>query len=93
MTQHRDEQRPARPRLTLRRVDQAVAAVFLALALAAIGGHWIWQGRLRSRMIDIDRVDPLAIKLQIDVNEAQWSDLPSGNLCETGQPRELARFA
>ena len=75
MTQHRDLQRPARPRLTLRRINQAVAAVFLALALAAIGGHWLWQGRLRGRMIDIDRVDPLAIKLQIDVNEAQWPEL------------------
>jgi len=75
MTQHRDIQRPAGPRLTLRRVDQAVAAVFLALALAAIGGHWLWQGRLRGRMIDIDRVDPLTIKLQIDVNEAQWPEL------------------
>ena len=75
MTQHRDRQRPAGPRLTLRRVDQAVAAVFLAIALAAMGGHWLWQGRLRSRMIDIDRVDPLAIKLQIDVNEARWPEL------------------
>jgi hypothetical protein len=93
MTPHRDSSRPPGPRLTLRRVDQAVAAVCLALALAAIGGHWLWQGRLRGRMIDIDRVDPLAIKLQIDVNEADWSDLPSGNLCETGQPRALARFA
>jgi competence protein ComEA len=75
MIEHRDRQQRAGPRLTLRRVDQAMAAVCLGLALAAIGGHWLWQGRLRGRMIDIDRVDPLAIKLQIDVNEAQWPEL------------------
>jgi competence protein ComEA len=59
----------------LRRADQAVAAAVLALALAVIAGHWVWQGRLRGRVIEIDRAEPIAIELKIDVNRADWPEL------------------
>jgi competence protein ComEA len=67
--------RPSWPRLVLRRADQAVAAVVLAVALGLIAGHWTWQGRLRGRLIEIDRAEPIAIELKIDVNEADWPEL------------------
>jgi competence protein ComEA len=67
--------RPPRPRLVLRRADQAVAAVVLAVALALIAGHWWWQDRLRGRLIEIDRAEPIAIEFKIDINEADWPEL------------------
>jgi competence protein ComEA len=67
--------RPPWPRLVLRRADQAVAAAVLVLALAGIAGHWIWQGRLRGRVIEIERAEPIAIDFQIDVNRADWPEL------------------
>jgi competence protein ComEA len=61
--------------LVLRRADQAVAATLLAVGLAAIGGWWVWQGRLAGRMIDIDATAPMAIETKIDVNRADWPEL------------------
>jgi competence protein ComEA len=59
----------------LRRLDQAVAAVFLVLALAGIAGHWLWQGRMQGRLIEIDRAEPIAIDFKIDINRADWPEL------------------
>jgi competence protein ComEA len=59
----------------LRRTDQAVAAFVLAMALAGIAGHWVWQGRLRGRVIEIDRAEPIAIEFKIDINRADWPEL------------------
>ncbi|HEX5104669.1 MAG TPA: helix-hairpin-helix domain-containing protein [Pirellulaceae bacterium] len=67
--------RSAWPRLWLRRADQAVAAVFIAVALAAIGGYTLWQGSIRSRLIEIDRAEPIAIETKIDINRADWPEL------------------
>ncbi len=69
------ENRPPWPRLVLRRVDQAVAAALLVLALAGIAGHWVWQGRLRGRVLEIDQAEPISIELKIDVNQADWPEL------------------
>ena len=63
------------PALVLGRVDQAAAAAILAAALLAIGGYWVWQGRLRGRVIEIDRAEPVAIELRIDLNSASWPEL------------------
>jgi competence protein ComEA len=61
--------------LWLRRADQAVAAVTLAFALAAIGGYWLWQGRLAGRRIEIDHAPAVAIETKIDINSADWPEL------------------
>jgi len=70
-----DRERPAWPRLVLRRADQAVAAVCLAASLVAIAGWCAWQTRLKTRLIDIERAEPIAIDFQIDVNRADWPEL------------------
>ncbi len=75
MAPSNDPDRPVWPRLVLRRLDQAAAAAVLAAALALLAGHWIWHGQLRGRLIEIDRAEPIAIKLQIDVNAADWPEL------------------
>jgi competence protein ComEA len=66
---------PPWPRLVLRRIDQVAAAAVLAAALALLAGQWLWHGRLRGRLVEIDRAEPIAIKLQIDVNAADWPEL------------------
>jgi competence protein ComEA len=66
---------PRWPRLTLRRMDQAVAAVVVAASLAAIAGWGVGQGRLRGRLIDIDSAGPIAIDFKLDVNAADWPEL------------------
>jgi competence protein ComEA len=71
----REPSRPAWPRLWLRRADQAVAAVFIAASLAAIGGYWVWQGRIRGRLVEIERAEPIAIETKIDINAADWPEL------------------
>src|SRR5687768_9777790 len=65
---------PAWPKLTLRRVDQAVSAALLAVSLLAIASWWLWQGELRGRPIDIERAEPLSADFRIDVNAAEWTE-------------------
>jgi hypothetical protein len=72
--------RPEWPRLVLRRLDQAAAAAVLAVALALLACHWLWHGQFRGRLIEIDRAEPIAIQLQIDVNAADWPDRATGQL-------------
>jgi competence protein ComEA len=67
--------RPEWPRLILRRADQAVAAALVALSLAALVGWWAVQVRIRGRLIDIDRAEPVAVEFRIDVNKADWPEL------------------
>ncbi|MDX1944784.1 MAG: helix-hairpin-helix domain-containing protein [Pirellulaceae bacterium] len=69
------EQTPRWPRLSLRLVDQGAAAGLLVAALLAIGVYWVWQGRLRTRVIDIDRAPSVAIDFKIDINAADWPEL------------------
>lgn len=63
------------PKLTLRRMDQGVSAVVLVMALMAIVGWSVWQVRLRGRMIDIERAEPLPVDFKVDVNAAEWTEL------------------
>ena len=67
--------RPPMPRLWLRKTDQAAAAALLAVALLAIAGHWVYQGRYRGQLIEIDRAEPIAIDFKIDINQADWPEL------------------
>lgn len=67
--------RPPWPRLWLRRADQAVAAGFIAVSLMGLGGWWVWQGRIRGRLIEIEQAEPIAIETKIDINKADWPEL------------------
>lgn len=75
MNKRKANDRPPMPRLWLRKTDQAAAAVLLAVALLAIAGHWVYQGRYRGRLIEIDRAEPIAIDFKIDINQADWPEL------------------
>jgi competence protein ComEA len=68
-------EQPKSPRLVLRRMDQAVTGALTAVSLVAILGWCAWQGRLRGRLIDIERAEPIAIDFKIDVNKADWPEL------------------
>lgn len=74
-TARQKNEQPIWPRLILRRADQAVAAVLVAISLATIAGWWTWQGQLRGRLIDIERAEPIAIDFKIDVNRADWPEM------------------
>ena len=75
MPHDRESSRPPWPRFWLRRADQAVAAGFIAVSLLGLGGWWVWQGRIRGRLIEIERAEPIAIETKIDINQADWPEL------------------
>lgn len=75
MPSDREPSRPPWPRLFLRRLDQAVAAALIAASLAAMGAYWVWQGRIRGRLVEIDQAEPIAIETRIDINTAGWPEL------------------
>lgn len=59
----------------LRRLDQLAVAALCAFALIALAIYWIAQGGLSGRLIEIDRVDPLTVQFQVDVNTAELPEL------------------
>lgn len=61
----------------LRRADQATVAVILVFALVSLACYWVARGGLSGRLIEIDRVDPLAVHFQIDLNTADWPEFNS----------------
>ena len=54
----------------LKRLDQAVVATLVALALMAMGVHWLARGGATGRLIELERAprDPLVFR--VDINEA-----------------------
>jgi competence protein ComEA len=68
-----DRREPARPWLTSS--DQRVAAFLLVVALVGMGIYGVWQGRLRGRMIEIDKAPPVEIAFQVDINTAPLPEL------------------
>jgi len=70
---------PAQPdavrRPLLRRLDQAVVATLVALALVAMGVHWLVRGGAAGRLIELERAprDPLVFR--VDLNQADWPEL------------------
>lgn len=72
--QNRPDPKPAWPVVILRRADQAVVAVLLTAALMTLAGHWAYQHAWRSRLVEIDRVEPDVAAFQIDINEADWPE-------------------
>jgi len=65
---------PNRPRLVLRRTDQATVAVMLTVALVLLAGHWGYQTWRHGQLIEIDRAEPIDVAFQIDVNSADWAE-------------------
>jgi competence protein ComEA len=63
-----------RPEL-LRRADQVSIAGLTLFALMAMGLWWLAQGGASGRLIEIDRVDPLAVEFKVDINSADWPEL------------------
>src|SRR3954465_11949687 len=62
-------------RPVLRRMDQAVVAALVTLALMGMGVYWVVQGGPRGELIQIDRADPLTARFQVDINKAEWPEL------------------
>ena len=65
---------PAKWRPILRRMDQAIVATLVTLALVAMGVYWVVQGGPRGELIEIDRAAPLTARYQIDINRAAWPE-------------------
>jgi len=59
-------------RPVLRRVDQAVVAGLVLLALVGMGMYWFVQGGPRGELIEIDRAGPLTARYLVDINKAEW---------------------
>jgi competence protein ComEA len=59
----------------LRRADQAVLAMLVLLALAAMGGWWISQGGLRNRLVEANQAQRRVADFQVDINAADWPEL------------------
>jgi competence ComEA-like helix-hairpin-helix protein len=66
---------PPSSRWLLRHVDQAAIAALVLFGLGAMACYWIAQGGLHGRMIHIDRVDPLTVRYQVDLNSAEKPEL------------------
>ncbi|MEX0718388.1 MAG: helix-hairpin-helix domain-containing protein [Planctomycetaceae bacterium] len=67
------------PRLGLRRGDQLVLGVVIAVALALMAVHWARLGGWGMRPIEIERQPPLVFEHRLDVNVADrldWTQLP-----------------
>jgi competence protein ComEA len=75
MSTDRQSEPPRWPVFFLGRRDQAVAALFLALALLAIGFHWTWQAAQSRRLIEIDHGESKLAEFQVDINQADWPEL------------------
>src|SRR4051812_49274779 len=62
-------------RPVLRRMDQAVIALLVTVALAGMGLYWVARGGPRGELIEIDRAEPLTARYLVDINKAQWPEL------------------
>jgi len=67
--------RPPWPQFILRRADQATVAALLVLSLAVILAWCLHESQLRTRLIDIETAQPLAIQFQLDINHADWPEI------------------
>jgi competence protein ComEA len=59
----------------LRRLDQLAIAGLCALGLLALAVYWLAHRGLSGRLIEFDRVDPLTVQFQVDVNTAELPEL------------------
>lgn len=59
----------------IRRADQAVIAVLVAVSIAGFAAWWVRAGGLRGELVDIDTAQPLEYRFLVDVNAAEWPEL------------------
>ena len=59
----------------LRRAEQWIIGCSVFFCILSIGLYFVQQGRLRGRLIEIDRSEPLTIDFQVDINQALWPEL------------------
>jgi competence protein ComEA len=64
-----------RPRLLLRRADQAAVAALVVMALAAMAGWWLSHGGWQGNLIEIERAESLIAHFEVDINQADWPEL------------------
>ncbi len=57
------------------RADQATIGLIGLAALISLAGYWLVHGGPRGDWVEIDKVPPREVSLQIDINQADWSDL------------------
>src|SRR4051794_9566752 len=78
MAEKRQSKKPASGgggRPALRRMDQAVVALLVAVALGGMGLYWVVRGGPRGELIEIDRAEPLTARYLVDINKAEWPEL------------------
>jgi competence ComEA-like helix-hairpin-helix protein len=67
---------PPPPKLPiLRRSEQALVAVLIALGIGSIAAYWIVRGVRSDDLIEIDRAQPLEFHFVVDINSAPWPEL------------------
>ena len=59
----------------LKRLDQAVVATLVALALMAMGVHWLARGGATGRLIELERAPRDLLVFRVDINDADWPEL------------------
>lgn len=59
----------------LRRADQITVGALVAICLAAILLHWVWQLAFGASLIYIDEAPALQLDFVVQVNEAEWPEL------------------
>lgn len=58
----------------LRRRDQLLIAVAVALSLTALGGHSCYCRLLGRSLVDVDRVPRQQARYSVDMNRAEWQE-------------------
>lgn len=59
----------------LRRADQAVVALVLAISLTVLGWSLASRQLRQQKLVDIDRAEPTSIAFTVDINQADWPEL------------------
>jgi competence protein ComEA len=62
-------------RRLLRRADQITVAAITLVGLVALGLHWVHEGGLRGRLVEVDRAPAQSSAFLVDVNRAEWPEL------------------
>ena len=59
----------------LKRSEQAVVALLLISALAAVTGYWVFRVWHKRDLVEFDEAPPLEANFRIDINRADWPEL------------------